>query len=213
VKNTKNVQGTISTPFNTTIPATSDPTWTSGTYTSVASGNPGILTAGTKTNPVRVKVNGDLTVSGGNVLTIAPNGVGTDSYIEVWVTGKLTTSGSGLITQLNNVYVTYWVDNDITLSGGSYLNQSGLAKNVVINGVGTGHNINDSGGGTFIGVIDAPGFDATISGGGSYIGALIANSLNISGGSGLHYDEALNTNGTSSAIGNYAFASWFEDSR
>jgi hypothetical protein len=213
VKNTNHVQGTISTPFNTTIPATSDPTWTSGSYTSLGGGNPGILTAGTKTNPVRVKVNGDLTVAGGTVLTIAPNGGGTDSYIEVWVTGKLTTSGSGLITQLPNVHVTYWVDNDITVSGGSYLNQSGLAQNVVINGVGTGHNINDSGGGTFIGVIDAPGFDATISGGGAYGGALIANSLNISGGAGLHYDEALNTNGTSSAIGNYAFASWFEDTR
>jgi hypothetical protein len=162
---------------------------------------------------VRVKVNGDLTVSGGNVLTIAPNGVGTDSYIEVWVTGKLTTSGGGTITQLSSVYVTYWVDNDITVSGGSYLNQSGFAQNVVINGVGTGHKITDSGGGTFIGVIDAPGFDATISGGGTYSGALIANSLNISGGGSFHYDETLNTNGASSAIGNYAFASWFEDTR
>src|SRR6202011_826532 len=171
VKNTNHVQGTISTPFNTTIPATSDPTWTSGTYTSLGGGNPGILTAGTKSNPVRVKVNGDLTVSGGTVLTIAPNGGGTDSYIEVWVTGKLTTSGAGTITQLPNVYATYWVDNDITVSGGSYLNQSGLAKNVVINGVGTGHKITDSGGGTFIGVIDAPGLDATISGGGTYSGA------------------------------------------
>ena len=213
VKNTNHVQGTISTPFNTTIPATSDPTWTSGTYTSLGAGNPGILTAGTKSNPVRVKVNGDLTVSGGTVLTIAPNGGGTDSYIEVWVTGKLTTSGAGTITQLPNVYATYWVDNDITVSGGSYLNQSGLAKNVVINGVGTGHKITDSGGGTFIGVIDAPGFDATISGGGTYSGALIANSLNISGGGSFHYDETLNTNGTNSAIGNYAFASWFEDTR
>jgi hypothetical protein len=42
---------------------------------------------------------------------------------------------------------------------------------------------------------------------------VIANTLNLSGGSGLHYDEALNTNGASSAIGNYAFASWFEDNR
>ena len=213
VKNTTNVQGTISTPFNTAIPAPSDPTWATGTYTSVGAGNPMILTAGTKSNPVRVKVNGDLTVPAGTALTIAPNGAGTDSYIEIWVTGKLTTSGSGSIAQLPNVYVTYWVDDDITVSGGSYLNQTGLAQNVVINGVGTGHKITDSGGGTFIGVIDAPGFDATISGGGTYDGALIANSLNISGGGGLHYDEALNTNGTSAAVGNYAFASWFEDTR
>jgi hypothetical protein len=212
VKNITNVQGTVSTPFNTTVPATSDPTWTIGTYTSVVGGNPGILAAGTKSNPVRVKVNGDLTILGGTVLTIAPTGLG-DSYIEIWVTGKLTTSGSGSIAQLPNVYVTYWVDDDIIVNGNSYLNQSGLAQNVVINGVGTGHKITDSGNGTFIGVIDAPGFDTTISGGGTFIGALIANTLSISGGGSLHYDEALNINHSSSSIGNFAFASWFEDTR
>jgi hypothetical protein len=93
------------------------------------------------------------------------------------------------------------------------LNQSGLAANTVINGVGTGHKVTDSGSATLVAVVDAPGFDVTISGSGAISGSLIANSLNISGGASLHYDEALNTNGSSSAIGNYAFASWFEDTR
>jgi hypothetical protein len=214
VKNTNHVQGTISTPFNTTIPTTSDPTWTSGMWDSSVTQVNGtaILTAGTQSSPARYKLS-QINLSGSNVLTIAANISGTDSYIEIWVTGKLTTSGGGYVTQDPKVHVTYWVDNDISVSGGSYLNQSGLAQNVVINGVGTGHKITDSGGATFIGVIDAPGFDATISGGGTYSGALIANTLNISGGGSFHYDEALNTNGTSSAIGNYAFASWFEDTR
>src|SRR4029077_8313144 len=34
VKKTTNVQGTISTPFNATIPSTSDPSWTSGMWNS-----------------------------------------------------------------------------------------------------------------------------------------------------------------------------------
>ena len=42
------------------------------------------------------------------------------------------------------------------------------------------------------------------------MGALIADNLNVSGGSGFHYDEALKTGG-SLTLGNYAFASWFED--
>ena len=117
VKNTNNVQGTISTPFNATIPPTSDPTWAGGTYTSLGGGNPVALTAGTKTSPVRVKINGDLTVSGGGVFTISPSAPGTDSYIEIWVTGKLTTSGSGIITQLANVHVTFYVDNDLRKIG------------------------------------------------------------------------------------------------
>lgn len=57
------------------------------------------------------------------------------------------------------------------------------------------------------------GFNVTISGLGGISGALIGNSLTISGGASLHYDEALNTNSSSSSVGNYAFASWFEDSR
>jgi hypothetical protein len=214
VKNTTNVQGTISTPFNATIPSTSDPGWTSGMWNSSVSqvNETATLTAGTKTAPTRFKLS-QINISGGNVLTLAPNADGTDSYIEIWVTGKMTTSGTGYITQDPKVHVTYWVDNDINLSGSSYLNQSGLAQNVTINGVGTGHKITISGSALFVGVLDAPGFDVTVSGSGGVSGALIGNSLNISGGASFHYDEALNTNGSSSAIGNYAFASWFEDTR
>jgi hypothetical protein len=214
IKNTTNVQGTISTPFNATIPVTSDPAWTSDMWDSSVSQVNGTatLTAGTKSSPTRFKLS-QINISGGNVLTLAPNSDGTDSYIEIWVTGKMTISGSGYITQDPKVHVTYWVDNDISLSGSSYLNQSGLAQNVAINGVGTGDKVTISGNAAFVGVVDAPGFDVTLSGTGGMSGALIGNSVNISGGASLHYDEALNTSSGTSGIGNYAFASWFEDTR
>jgi hypothetical protein len=96
------------------------------------------------------------------------------------------------------------------VSGSSYNNQSGLAANVSIIGVGTSNKITDSGNGKFIGTINALGHDATISGTGSFSGAIIANDLTISGGSSFHYDQALNQGGCPS-VGNYAFASWFED--
>jgi len=213
VKNTTNVQGTISTPFNATIPAMSDPSWTSGMWNSSPSQVAGttVLTGGTQDSPARYKLS-QINISGGNVLTLAATGDGSDTYFEIWVTGKMTTSGSGYITQDPKVHVTYWVDNDITLSGSSYVNGTGVASDLVINGVGA-HKFTDSGSATLTAVINAPGFDMTISGGGSVSGAVIANTLNISGGSGLHYDEALNTNGNNSTIGNYAFASWFEDTR
>jgi primosomal replication protein N/Tfp pilus assembly protein PilX len=213
VKNTNHVQGTISTPFNATIPSTSDPSWTSGMWNSSITQVTGTttLTGGTQSSPAPYKLS-QINLSGSSVLTLAANTDGTDTYIEIWVTGKMTTSGNAYITQGSKVHVTYWVDNDITLSGSSYLNQSSVASYLTINGVGS-HNFTDSGNATLTAVINAPGFDITISGGGSVSGAVIANTLNLSGGSGLHYDEALNINGTSSAIGNYAFASWFEDTR
>lgn len=214
IKNTSHVQGTISTPFTPTIPSTSDPSWTSGMWNSSVSQVNGTttLTAGSQAAPARYKLS-QINLSGSNFLTLANDGSGNDSYIEIWVTGKMTTSGSAYITQDPKVHVTYWVDNDITLSGGAYLNQSGYASNVVIEGVGNSHNFTASGSSALVAVVNAPGFDVTISGTGSLNGAIIANTINISGGASVHYDEALNTNGTSSAIGNYAFASWFEDTR
>jgi len=215
IKNTSNVQGTISTPFNTTIPPTSDPTWGSGTYTSYTGGGSppfATITAGTKEHPALVKIDGDFTVPGGQAVTITGPNSGTDNnYIIFWVTGKFTTSGSAYITQNSVVNATWYVDDNITTSGSSYNNQSGVAGNVSFIGVGTGHTATVSGSGNFIGTIDAPGYAVTVSGTGNYCGSLIAYDLTISGGASLHYDEALDKNSDNNGVGNYAFASWFED--
>jgi hypothetical protein len=215
IKNTSHVQGTISTPFSTTIPSVSAPSWTSGTYTTYSGGgsnppNSGTFTAGTKSSPTYIKVTGDLVISSsGQPLHIAQYDASANNQIYIWVTGKLTTSGSGYITQDSNVQVTYYVADDITVSGNSYNNGSGKAANLTIYGYGTNKKVTVSGSGTFIGEIDAPKYDTTLSGGGDFVGALITNTLTISGSGSLHFDEALN--GGSSGVGNYAFASWFED--
>jgi hypothetical protein len=219
IKNTTNVEGTISTPFNPSVPPTSDPIWTSGSYTSYSGGgNPPATTpaytftaTGTKSSPTLIKINGDFTVPGGKSFAIASSG--TSKYISIWVTGKFTTSGSGYVTQDPNVHVTWIVDNDITVSGDSYNNQSGRAGNASFIGVGSNHKVTDSGSANFIGTINTPSFDVTVSGSGQFCGALIGNTLTISGGAGLHYDEALGSSGDSTLVGNYAYSSWFEDTR
>ncbi len=211
IKNTSNVQGTISTPFSPDIPDTVKPTWSNGSYTSLSNGNPVSLTAGTKAAPAKFKI-GSLTVSGGNVLNITKSNAGNDNnYIEIWVTGKLTVSGSGYISQDPAVHVKYYVEDDITVSGSSFNNQSGLAKNLEIIGIGNNNKVTVSGDGNFIGTINAPGFNVTVSGQANLSGAFIANSLNISGSGSVHYDESLASYGNSSSLGNYAYGSWFED--
>jgi hypothetical protein len=214
VKNTTHVQGTVSTPFNANVPATSDPGWTAGMWNSSVTQVNGTatLSAGTQSSPARYKLS-QLNLSGTNSLTIPANSDGSPGYIEFWVTGKMTTSGNGIIHQDASVHATYYVDSDITISGNAYDNESDLAANVVINGIGTGNSATISGNGTWIGVVNAPGFAVTLSGNGAYVGSLIGNALTISGNASFHYDEALNANSTTTAIGNYAFASWFEDTR
>ncbi len=132
-----------------------------------------------------------------------------NSYLTVWVKGKFTTSGSGVISQASGTHITWIVDNDITVSGTSYNNQSGQASSVNFVGIGTGK-FTDSGSGTFTGTVDAPGYDGTVSGSGDYTGAFLGSTMTISGSGSFHYDESLNS-GSSPTVGNYAFASWFED--
>jgi hypothetical protein len=219
-QNTSNIQGTpkLTTPFSSAFGTVSDPGGTpDATY---GAGSPPFTTiaAGTKAHPKLVKINGNFTVPGGQSVSITGANAGTDNnYIIFWVTGDYTTSGSGFITQAAGVHVTWYVDGNMTTSGQSYNNSDGLASEVSFNL--TGNNTNSpkftiSGSGSFIGTINAPGYDGTISGSGNLVGSVVASTLNISGGASFHYDDALSTNsgGVNIAqVGNFAFASWFED--
>jgi hypothetical protein len=102
------------------------------------------------------------------------------------------------------------VDNDITVSGDSYNNQNGTASTDSFVGIGA-HKFTDSGSATFTGTVNAPAYDGTISGSGDYTGAFAGSSLTISGSASFHYDESLSDGGSNPTVGNYAYASWFED--
>ncbi len=221
VKNTKYVQGSVSTPFNTTLPLASDPDpgLTFASYPS--SPNNGVVTAGTITNPTRIKFDGDFALQ----QSFAINGIPSvppppgqptqpppsppDSYIEIWVTGTYTTTGQAVVKQAPGVHATWYVDGDISTAGGAYVNQSNVAANLSFIAVGSG-SITISGSGNVIGTFNGPLRDVAFTGNGSLMGAVIGKTLKISSGASVHYDEALGTSG-STTFSNYAYASWFED--
>jgi Tfp pilus assembly protein PilX len=220
IPNLGNVQGNIITPFYATIPPTSDPTWSAGSYTQYSSAPAGntFTATGSNSNPNLIKITGDFALSGSTTFNIVngnpplqPGGTPPPAYITVWVTGQFNTSGSSKVAQANNVYVTWIVDQNITVSGSSYNNQSGRAANTSFIGVGTSNTVTDSGSGNFIGTINAPGYAVTVSGTGSFSGALIGNTINISGGASVHYDEALSGNANNQLAGTFSYVSWFED--
>jgi len=218
-KNTTNIQGTpkLTTPYTSTFPTVSDPGGTPDlTY---AAGSPPFTTiaAGTKAHPKIVKINGNFTVPGGQSVTITAGNVGVDNnYIIFWITGSYTTSGTGFISQASGVHTSWYIDGDITTSGSSYINGDNLASEVSFYGIGSNSanpKFTISGSGSFIGSITAPNYSGTISGSGSLVGSVVASTLTISGGASFHYDDALSTvsGGATASVGNYAFASWFED--
>ena len=214
IKKTSNVHGTISTPFQTTIPDTTAPSWTSGTYTNLPGGNPPVpsVTSGTASNPTLVKINGNVKLTGGSTFTInAANSSSTDNAVIIWVVGNFEATGnSQTIIQDPKVKVTWYVDGDIKVGGTAYQNTSGYASQVNFVGLGN-HKAVVTGTGDFIGTINAPGFDLEIGGTGAYVGAIIGKTLTFKGTGDFHYDEALGANGNSGAVGNYSYASWFED--
>jgi hypothetical protein len=193
VKNCANVQGTIGTPFDINVGPANDPTWAYWTEYA-GGGNPpagGTFTVnGTTDNPTWIKVNGDFTVPGGKTFSIVPD-TQTDRYLNLWVTGKLTISGSGYLVQNPFVHVTWFVDKDISIGGNNYQNQSGKAANVSLQAVGSTGKINITGPTCLIAMINAPLRTLNISGSGGLSGSLYCNSLVLGAGSAVHCDEAL----------------------
>jgi len=214
VLKTDNVQGTISSPFDEPINPVLRPTWP------VINLNPGIidrtmtLTGGPAGAPARFKVS-EVKLNGGSSLALRSHAPGEESYIEVWVTGNMTTAGNAFVEIPAGVHVTYYVEGDIKVTGSTFINRSNIASNLQINGVSPASGTNTmhvSGNSDFIGVVNAPHYDLTITGSGDFSGAFIGNTAKISGGASVHYDEALGSVGGRNAAA-FSVVSWVEDAR
>jgi len=239
VQNTQHVQGAISTPFNVNVPQVSAPNWVSGSYsTALPPGQGNVITirgdpnasppTGTPTNPLRYQVS-SIVLSGQQTISIkSPVDPVTNQplpgydNVQIWITGadgatnSLSTSGNNAgITLDSNASVKFYVQGNISLTGQSIVNGSGLAANLLIYGVtptdGSTLTAYIAGQGNFIGVLDAPEFNTTFAGNGDIMGAVIGRTVTISGNGSLHYDQALSQLVQSLEPPAYAFASWFED--
>ncbi len=213
VKKTGGVTGVVSSPFNTTLPAPSDPTAAFTPYNSNPN-NATVVASGTSaSSPTRLKVNGDFSLQQNFTINGPTPPAGQpeqDTYLEIWVTGKFNETGNGLVTQGSKVHVTWYVDGSISVAGNGYANQSGRAANVSFIAIGAG-SITLSGNGDFIGTFYGPLRDVAFTGNGSLIGAVIGDNLTISSNASIHYDEALANSSGNVTFSNYAYASWFED--
>jgi hypothetical protein len=219
IANTANVQGTVTNNFQTTIPDIADPVFPTVAITPTAINNPAApvtLTGGPAASPAYFKLSALTISNGAQPLILAPSAPGVESYINIWVTGKTTVSGSGFIQQMPNVHVTFYCDQDVTISGGGVMNQTNTASYLQVFGVtpasGT-PKMTISGSGSFVGVLNAPAFAMTISGSASFVGAAIGNSVTISGSGGFHYDQQLSNVSGPGTPASYTYSSWVEDIR
>jgi len=125
----------------------------------------------------------------------------------VYLSGNLTVSGDGYIQINPGSSLTLYVGgSNPTISGGGVVNGTLQPKNFTYYGLNTSTKLTVSGGGTFIGTVNAPqAAPFTISGSGGMFGAAIVGTYVNSGGASFHYDECLGT-----PSGFYTVTSWRE---
>ncbi len=204
-------QSRIKSDFDEEIPVPVAPTWTSTTYT--GSGPAAFLT-GTKANPTRYAITGNL----GTFAVTAPLAT-TTGYIDIIVSGNLATGNGGNagITIPPNVYANIWVNGNIDFGNGninSGATSSKVASRLSIFGVSTSSTATYSASGNAVQILNfnGPAYTATLSGTVDTTGSFVVKNFRINGGGngGFHYDEAL---GNNAGIAGWDIASYLEDSR
>jgi hypothetical protein len=213
----QNVTGEQRTDFYQAPIPISDPTWPAINPTpSIVNGNATITASATEGSASSRYLLSGITLNS-KVLTLAGNPDGSDTYVEIHVTGNIAVSGNGQIIVAPGVHATIYFDGNLNIAGNGILNQSNQPSNLLLYGVQPDPNQNlvaSLGGNANISAaLYAPGHAVTVNGGGSngtFNGSIVGKTVTMTGVTNLHYDEALGDDGL---INNYQIVSWVEDTR
>ena len=158
-----------------------------------------------------------ISLSGNKTLTIAGNTDGSRTYIEIYVTGDISVTGTGQIVVQPGVTATIYFAGNVDISGNGVLNSNNQPGDFLLYGIQPPTNrpehVNFGGNSQITASVYAPGHDVTVNGSGTnghVYGSLVGKTVTMTGVSNLHYDERL---GTTGMINSYKIVSWFEDNR
>ena len=158
-----------------------------------------------------------ISLSGSKTLTIAGNSDGSQTYVEIYVTGDISVSGTSQIVIQPGVTATIYFAGNVDISGNGVLNSNNQPGDLMLYGIqpptGTSEHVNIGGNSQITASVYAPGHDVSVNGGGSnghVYGSIVGKTVTMTGVSNLHYDERL---GSTGMINNYKIVSWFEDNR
>jgi len=158
-----------------------------------------------------------ISLSGSKTLTIAGNSDGSQTYVEIYVTGDISVSGTSQIVIQPGVSATIYFAGNVDITGNGVLNSNNQPGDLMLYGIqpptGTSEHVNIGGNSQITASVYAPGHDVSVNGGGSnghVYGSIVGKTVTMTGVSNLHYDERLGSRGM---INNYKIVSWFEDNR
>ena len=164
----------------------------------------------------RYLLNG-ISVSGSQTLTLAGNPDGSPTYIEIYVAGDISVTGTSQIILGNGVQAKIYFKGDVTIAGKGMVNPNDRPSDLLLYGVqptdGANHSVTLGGNGQITAAVYAPDYDVTVNGGGNsghVFGSVVGKTVGMNGVTNLHYDESLAFTGL---VNNYKIVSWVEDTR
>src|SRR6202045_1257170 len=192
-----NITGTERTDFYQEPIPVSAPSWTSynGTVTSVT--NTTTLTAnaisGSSVSRYQLST---ISLSGGKTLTLAGDSSGSQTYIEIYVTGDISSSGNSQIVVQPGVSAKIYFAGNVDVSGNGIINRNNQPGDLQLYGIqppaGSNEHVNLSGNAQLTAAVYAPDHTVTVSGGGSsghVFGSIVGSTVTMTGVTNLHYDE------------------------
>ena len=218
VSGAANITGVERTDFYQEPIPVGAPSW-SATNSSVTSvnGTTTITAGSTQGSAASRYVLSGISLSGNKTLTIAGNADGSQTYVEIYVTGDISVSGTGQIVVQPGVAATIYFAGNVDISGNGVLNSNNQPDDLLFYGIqpptNTSEHVNIGGNSQITASVYAPGHDVTVNGAGTnghVYGSIVGNTVTMTGVSNLHYDERL---GSTGMINNYKIVSWFEDNR
>jgi hypothetical protein len=195
------------------------PSWTAINATPSTVTNTATLTASaTKGSSASRYQLSAIAIGGNQTLTLAGNANGSQTFIEIYVTGDVQVVGSSQIVLQPGVTATIYFAGNVDVSGNGIINSNNQPSDLQLYGIqptdGLSRHANLGGNGQISAALYAPGHDVSINGGGTtghVFGSVIGKTVTMTGVTNLHYDEALASSG--SMINSYKIVSWYEDNR
>jgi hypothetical protein len=194
------------------------PTWTAynSSVTNVSSTTTLTASSTSGSSASRYQLS-SVSLSGTKTLTLAGNPDGSQTYIEIYVTGDISFAGNSQLIVQPGVTAKIYFAGNVDIGGNGILNSNNQPGDLELFGIQPTNNdsyhVSLGGNGQIIASVYAPNHDVTINGGGTnghVFGSVVGKTVTMTGVTNLHYDEHL---GTIGLINNYQIASWFEDTR
>jgi len=192
------------------------PSWTDSSTASL-NGTTTLNAVATKGSVASRYTFSSISLSGNKTLTLAGNPNGSQTYIEIYVTGDMSVTGTGQIVVEPGVTATIYFAGSVDISGNGVLNSNNQPGDFMLYGIqpptNSSEHVNIGGNSQITASIYAPGHDVTVNGSGTnghVYGSIVGKTVTMTGVSNLHYDERL---GSTGVINNYKIVSWFEDNR